>query len=181
MIIDYNKLKIKHAEILQWLENKIKEQKEHLKLDWVRDDKYTYGHAEGYYMCYRDMYSKMQELTQPKPKYKEGWFRSGNEPRMVKCIANREGYAIHPNEEADVCAEAWGSTIYPTKQTLIEAQINMWQSMLEPKGFQVTADKLQELIREECQHERDEHTYTPGFPYDSKMHYRCKKCGEFYK
>ncbi len=100
--------------------------------------------------------------------------------------------------------------IYPTKSDLIDAQIKMWsdmhdqhnrqetweekhiKSILEfrrsecqhepepeqPSGFTSTPDKPRSLIGDKCrQHESD------GMEYQNNdgPHYKCTKCGEFYR
>ena len=102
------------------------------------------------------------------------------------------------------------SILYPTKQSLIESQLTYWQNQLseeleqhispycepldkeehcEVSGVKldtkcphgITPRNCPDCVLPECQHERYEHTYTPGFPDDLSPYYKCKHCGEFYR
>lgn len=74
--------------------------------------------------------------------------------------SDHEEYIYHEYEHS---GEAWlKSQLYPTKESLIEAQIEYW--------------KLQRL----CQHENDGLIYRIERKKITYAENRCKKCGEFY-
>ncbi len=74
-----------------------------------------------------DLIAKLQELTQPdKPKYKDAWY-IGNRSE-IKCtkVENQEGY-IYCDESS---RDAFGKTLYSSRASLIEAQIEYWTKLL---------------------------------------------------
>lgn len=69
------------------------------------------------------------------------------------------------------------SDLYPTKQALIEAQLEYWRDMLCDELEQHVSDYCTPFSK--CQHESD------GIRYSSccegVTEFKCKKCGEFYR
>ena len=109
-----------------------------------------------------ELIAKLQELTKPQPKFQIGqevWL-VGNfgEPITAK-VLGKMGGDVDLGFKDGTCRYGVLTGLYPTKQSLIEAQIAMWLKM-----------------NEECQHESDGNCYT-SYPATLK----CKKCGEFYK
>ena len=85
-------------------------------------------------------YYKIDELTQPEPKYKDAWYLDNqNRPECTK-VLNKEGY-IHC-DESDITS--LGRTKYPTEAALIEAQIEYWENQRE-----------EEYKKNVCEHDRE--------------------------
>lgn len=131
-----------------------------------------------------DLIAKLQELTQkeePKAKYKVGeflYFINTNEPEWkiesssVTCYPKPDG-----NNGFEYEFEGWTiheNYLYPTKQALIETQIEYWQSL-----HNHSEDKLEKV---ECQHESDGDKFYSARPeFLPGQINKCKKCGEFYR
>ena len=157
--------KEEHEGLIEWLNDNISAQESHLKTQWIADDKYTYGHAEGFLMCYREVLEKLQSLTQdkPKPKYEEGmtlWMVDCNKPEEF--FVERITREFTENKIHEFVYNGWPeSEVYPSKQDLIEKQIQYWQQKLieeycppfegEIKGFDARhacSEEGQQRIRE---------------------------------
>ncbi len=117
-----------------------------------------------------NLIAKLQQLTQPKAKYKVGdkvWLISycGS----VICEWEIEDIDIW-SEEKYLFGDSWytESELYPTKSALIEAQIEYWVNELKklPVFSQLTGQYI--LQTKECQHERNGYVN------------KCKTCGEYY-
>lgn len=180
-MIDYEKLKLAHdylikheikAKIIHGL--LIDEEGNHkgyLSLTPLNKDTITFN-------CFYDLMKKLQELTQPepKPKYKDAWFVSSHQTIECTKVENQEGYIYCSESHRD----GFGRTMYPTREALIEAQIEYWKSL------SAISDGYTPVI---CQHESDGHKYDkdlPAFDNNGVMIFRelfnkCNKCGEFYK
>lgn len=175
-MIDYEKLKIAHE----------------LALKVDRAIKYIFGNSIANTPCHQfyiqnyteeercddidDLISKLQELTQPEPKYKVGdevWYLDLPINKIHIGIIRRARYDeyVINGEDNDTKDDFTADELYPTKKSLIEAQIKYWKSLREP---------------EECQHESDgiDHFL---YSKDKKFRFpvvefnKCTKCGEFYK
>jgi hypothetical protein len=186
-MIDYEKLKIAH-ELAEYLSNK-----ENF-VSWSYD--FFYCKKEGnkhqvrlllgphhedfqggyYYMNNLDeLISNLREIIQSKPKYKVGQ----NVWLISYCGSGIVEWKIEDidasSEEKYLFGDSWykESELYPSKQSLIEAQIEYWQklkideissSKTCPKcGMQRVKDNacwsrectFNEMTNEECQHESD--------------------------
>lgn len=113
----------------------------------------------------------IQELTKrikPEPKYKvgdEAWLLNHlNKPTEAKIVGNMGGDVDLAFKDG-TCRYGVISELYPTKESLIAAQIAHWQSLSEP---------------EECQHETNglPHPIIRGAMMEDR---KCIKCGEFYR
>ena len=154
-----------------------------------------------------DLIAKLQEITQPKYKYKAGqkvWRIDGHEPIQLT-ICDIDHY--EPVEYLDENGAWWcEEQLYPSREALIEDQLEYWYSLKIkaisssktcPKcGMQRVSDgmcwhmgcdykespKFEGEIKGfntlKCAHESDERTYENEIIEDLK---RCKKCREFYR
>lgn len=130
------------------------------------------------YLSLNDALQAIKNLTQdkPKPKYKDAWYvQDGKIFKTV--VRNQDGYVF--GEFTDV--SALGRTMYPSKQALIESQIEYWASL---KNEEISTKS--EDIRKHCVHKFDGkfyHAFTKD-PCDIRntMHFVCKcaDCGEWY-
>lgn len=141
-----------------------------------------------------DVIAKLRKLTQPESKYKVGervWYSNFGVPihAEIEAIELDEGgnWIMLKN----VTGKSREEFFYPTKSTLIEAQIDYWRDQLseeleqhvsdyckpKPAVLSVTPDKLKSLLGDKCrQHESDGKSYLSTPPQ-----YKCIKCGEFYR
>ena len=83
------------------------------------------------FTCIEHLIGKLQELTKPKPKFKVGdtlWLVAKNDIKSfsVDEINIMNGVFIYE----DKYWSAEEKNLYPTRESLIEAQIKRWQSML---------------------------------------------------
>lgn len=114
-----------------------------------------------------DLIEKLIKLTHTEPKYKIGdkvWYIDLPINKIHSSIivkVNDDEYAIDGSINGTK-NDFIESELYPTKQTLIKAQIAYWTDMDE---------------HVECQHESDTLCYTTFDPPKNK----CIKCGEFYR
>lgn len=150
----------------------------------------------------------LQELTQPKPKYEIGqtvWFNDGQTPESFE-IGEKDikFYTGSIKIEYSGIAE---EDIYPTMESLIDAQIQYWKSLkvdavldsgeitLEKacehpltekaweadKGTVIRCLDCDELIKDFCKHESNQGMFRAGIREAYEYHYKCIKCGEFYR
>lgn len=128
-----------------------------------------------------DLITKLRELTQPEPKYKDCWYVGVGGHQKCTKVLNQNGYVVC--DETDLEAIGLHVIAYATKAQLIEAQIEYWQSLREPQDeyCNVSGAKLGKREPTEgttgCQHESDGEDYR----YQCAHHYKCTKCGEFYR
>ncbi len=142
-----------------------------------------------------DLIAKLQQLTQPKSRYKVGdniWAIAEN-----MSIHNFKIKNITPANKLDGDTVWYGNgslmwhetNVYPTKAALIESRIEYWTKL---KINEISASKscpkcgMQRVSEgmcwntgcdyKECQHESDGFLYC-SFPPKNK----CLKCGEFYR
>lgn len=130
--------------------------------------------------------SRLKELTQPTRKYKIGDFvwlrRRGNYLPSVKI----EDVENDPDDEDPYYI---GSTfgdwykeqeLFPTKQSLIEAQLEYWQKM----KLECIEAPFDDVIISECKHESDAEAFAnaakPGWDISCYKPFKCMHCGEFY-
>lgn len=139
--------------------------------------------------------ARLQELTQPKSKYKIGdsvWFVILSHKWMAieTEINHVEGNKYHVSHGNWLREEE----LYPTKEELIEEQIAYWHQLkmqcmlnqdkpeLDDEYCEISGVKL----TKKCQHESDGQIYKRfGTKYNSEdckeAWNSCKKCGELYK
>lgn len=156
-------------------------------------DKSTYE-----YKCFDDLIAKLRELTQPEPRYKVGdkvWVRDyefGPVETMICEIDTASKEMYYENEYQEWREE---KEIYPSRQALIDAQIEYWSSLKKQETSTCSEDVSMECEDDlvkcancndaecedlrcgqfKCEHE-------PDIAYfDSKPTMRCKKCGEFFR
>lgn len=151
-------------------------------LDIVRQPPEHPAIEEGKFSDLDDLIAKLRELTQSDPKYKVGdevWAEVNKkylsmQIEEVKIRVNSQSQWYRTN--IGFCAE---EHLYPSKQTLIEAQIKYWQNLQSD-----IQSNQSEVDIDSCQHESDDlmHLYTTG-PINKYVvqKFKCKKCGEFYK
>ena len=93
---------------------------------------------------------KIRELTKPEPRYKEGWFLRGTTTVVCKCALDCDGYAVHMDEDDDISAESWGKIMYPSRESLIKAQIEYWHGLLFPEEAKSSCCSVHAGTSEEC-------------------------------
>lgn len=144
------------------------------------------GECELFHNNLDGMIAKLQELTQPKPKYELGqevWY----------VIYAREWTAISDKIDAigdgyqkyHLSGNWWPEhQLYPTKLALIEGQMNYWHTLLQDEQDKCIHPRYQPPFEgtikgfNECQHKSNGlHDVRTDFHSLNK----CKKCGEFYK
>jgi hypothetical protein len=141
-MIDYEKLKLMNL-LLEKLSGDYA-----LLVSWSKDTGYKYSihnlnEPHGYgFLNIDDLIKKLEELTEPKPKYEVGkkvWLVDCDCICVAK-IVKYEGdeYKIsdcRPIDGSMTTGKDWAqeSDLHPTKQALIEAQITYWQSLLKPE------------------------------------------------
>lgn len=146
-----------------------------------------------YFKSLDDLITKLKELTQSQPKYKEGeevWFVGHNRQILTLVIS-----AIEKDIDGYIYADLNGNAfewleheLYPSRQALIESQIEYWQGLLPDSEMkplfegEIKSFNCAKAIRDHhelvCQHESDGKIYAP---YPPMLDYKCKKCGEYYK
>ena len=97
-----------------------------------------------------ELITKLNELTNPEPNYKEGWFLRGRTPVMCKCAPDCDGYALHADEDDDISAESWGKIMYPTREALIKHQIEYWHGLLFPEDAKSSCCSVHAGTSEKC-------------------------------
>ena len=197
-MIDYEKLKIAHE-----LADKSSDYFFKLSFgvdDYGSDGTYWYeielfcAHGEvectGLFNDIDDLITKLRELTAPKPKYKVGdsiWVNEQNEA-LETVIVDRDNF----NYELDLvtCDSCYRheSELYPSRESLIQAQIEHWSSMLpETVTVRGVERELSEFDAPECEHESDGYCYDKdgssviGYRLQDYYQQKCNKCGEFYR
>ena len=139
------------------------------------------GVMANYFFSIDDLIAKLQELTQPKPKYEVGqhvWFIGCTRTQGPVCVGIVKENQLVPskwNEEEYYVSIGEGLKIpekcaYPTRGSLIDAQIEYWQKMkdgIAPCRQSEEASTGSDYASTECEHE---YTFTSGFA--------CAKCGE---
>ncbi|HAU1312530.1 TPA: hypothetical protein F8R99_14185 [Legionella pneumophila] len=132
---------------------------------------------------------QLEELTQPKPKYKIGdkaWYLSDEYEPFLLFIEDidYDSDVMYMDSNDNWWHE---EQLYPSRESLIDAQIEYWKGMKqeqivpieemsppfegEVKGFDT---------HKPCEHERDGILYRAS-EHGSVASHRCKKCGEFYR
>ncbi|HCJ1045987.1 TPA: hypothetical protein NQN30_000376 [Legionella pneumophila] len=139
-----------------------------------------------------DLITKLKELTCPKPKYEVGdkvyvvGITGGLHRTAIKEI-NHGTYVLAGRPNIQFVEDS----LYPTKEALIDAQIEYWHSLKEPVNPEDMQPKFEgekisfrcfddEMEVNQCQHESDGISYRAS-DYGVIAHSRCKKCGEFYR
>ncbi len=156
-MIDYDKLKLAH-ELAEKYYNKTGEpvtieinvsygcHKDNPYIIWFYKTPYAQESIDS-------MIIKLRELTEHyKPIHKDAWYISSR-CEGIKCtkVLNREGYVVGPGTSVD----AFGATMYPSREALIEAQIKYW------KGLSAITDGYTPVVG---QHESDGLIYTSISP-----------------
>lgn len=168
-MIDYEKLKIAHAMARQWsLENS-----RWMDLALCTSNTETMfilkSGEERFYSGYSldDLVSKLTELTKLLPKYKIGetvWRVFGEEhPTQMKIYDIRQdenGLYEYSSSSEDFGCWYLEHQIYPSKEALIDAQIEYWKNL-------------------ECE-DNSSGSRSCTHIKDPDWHDRCIKCGEFY-
>ncbi len=72
--------------------------------------------------------TKLTGLTQPKPLYKDAYYLNRHNEISSTIVLNQEGYVYCDETNKD----AFGRTLYPSREALIDAQIEHWQSLRYP-------------------------------------------------
>jgi hypothetical protein len=72
-----------------------------------------------------DDIARLQELTKPKPRYKDAWFLSNNRPKCTKVHNLEGGYRFC--DESD--PNSLGCTMFETRDELIDSQIKYWEGL----------------------------------------------------
>lgn len=186
-MIDYEKLKIAHE-----LTAKIQLSTISMKYS-DHDGAEYYFHSPNtdsfLYSNLDDLIAKLQELTQPQPKYKVGekvWHQ------IDGVIFHVEIHSIQLQDEKsyiyrlslDGCYIVEESAIFSTKEALIDAQIKHWTEMREPIfGTEIPISKGGGPY---CQHESDGidhflHSKDDILKAPVETFSKCTKCGKFYK
>jgi len=199
-MIDYEK----H---LSWLKEVENAQKNHLRKMSRHSDPYTYGCAEGFLLCYREVMGKLQEFSQPKPKYSEGdkvWtYTHGqtNEWTVTSIYWEKDANDYRVNLRQNLaCSSLLESDCYPSKAQLIAAQLKYWESLAHQNyeelycapSFEGEIPTLSsccsvhagtsEKCHEVCQHEPE-----MDFGKDSRPRFEkannptCRHCGKIYE
>ena len=180
-MIDYEKLKIAHDIML-------KHNKYYCTFEFGWSDKvqfvlYSDEDEAPIFTCCKidDLIAQLQELTKPQPKYKIGndvWFLMDNVARCSSIFEDlyyEKSWSYTLNDDGLRWRKE--SLLYPTKQSLVEAQIEYWQKM--KADIQINQHKVDV---DRCQHEDDGIFYNMAKgPECMKWDYKCKKCGEFYR
>lgn len=211
-MIDYEKLKICH-QLAQTLSNKT-ECSVHIEVvfhelsapEFVLIDASSNPDGE----AYRDIDVLIKELhfltqDKPKPKYAvESPVFYLEDNKMIEFIVkdiyfDGEGYSYIDCEDNEGQFDVIESALYPSKQSLIESQIEHWinelKSLPEFKkltGQYILSTKDEECVDtqmnqdevdlHECQHDQDNDFVDPGCAGIKKgIRKKCKHCGEFYK
>lgn len=135
-----------------------------------------------------DLINKLKELTKPEPKYKIGesvWYQDLGKPFGANIVfVSNEQYEIDDSKNNNGKTWFTETELYPTKQALIEAQIEYWSSQLDTRC--VLSPDIQinqhEVDIDRCQHESSR-ILRLSDGGDGLCHYdvKCKKCGEFYR
>jgi hypothetical protein len=148
-----------------------------------------------------ELIEKLEGLTEPEPKYQPKYkvgqtvWRVNDEylpcSLVIKKIDTKsQGSAIYRDEDNDTWLEdeLYPTKLYPTKQSLVHAQIKYWENMLEnriqpaPCVGNIPIEKIQAAVdsvraaRNECEHQDDGNCYLSNPPQT-----KCWKCGEFYR
>lgn len=192
MEINYEKLKIAHELLISndkyYLTWRACQKSCDFELQEYGSDNEWYFDADNI----DDLIEKLTELTLTKPKYKEKEFiwvmQEDNRPHHKKILNIR--FDTHDKEyicEITNCIDEpyWitEDSLHPTKQALIESQIEYWSSLLDTQTNQPQVDidscqesigKHHELEDEDCQHEKNNFLYSfMGF-----THYKCRDCAQ---
>jgi hypothetical protein len=191
-MIDYQKLQLAH-ELAEKLDQRVS-----IEVCFFRfgTQRYTFN-ADNFNDSFSDnnlddFIAKLQELTAPKPKYESGTtvWRINDEDRPVDVYLKKS--ELNKYQEVYFDGEDWWDVgqLYPTRQVLIEAQIEYWTSLKNEENSTCSDDvsmtptfkgAIVGFNKEECQHESDGGEFTYHDQGDEQTMSRCKKCGEFYR
>jgi hypothetical protein len=145
------------------------------------------------FTCVEHLIGKLQSLLKTEPKYKVGhkiWYvNDENEPEEF-IISTIDQNAFNEHLYQDKEGSWWlESMCYPTRQALIEHQIEYWQSLrkeqrdidrklYDESGIRKAIKNMNlECLVGDCQHEPNLY----GFLASNPPRFLCKKCGEFYQ
>ncbi len=132
-----------------------------------------------------EIIEKLTELTappKPEPKYKVGQevFYYVNkrikQSRIKSIYCNPDGLTFWYKDELNNTEE---NDIFSSRESLVQSQIEYWQSLSEEKRDidEILYDQIKKAVeKEECQHETDGMIY-----YSNPSKRKCRHCGEFYK
>lgn len=188
-MIDYDKLKLAH-ELCQKLRDRY-------FADFIMSGyhcEYTISDSEG---CIEDnpffiteslddFIIKLQEITKPQPKYKIGdevWFL--NEGNIMSIHITKIDGNKYSGSQFKYYYDCFlkEDRLYPSKQALIQSQIDYWTSLKKEEVSTYSEDMSMsppfegEIKGFECEHISDGVVYN-GILGES---FKCKKCGEFYR
>jgi len=207
-MIDYDKLKIAHelCEKLSIIKNQYIQVKIQICLN---DCSYALENNANifkfeWFDSIEELITKLKELTEPQPKYKIGqevWYITCEfEPISTKIedltwFEDSTHYLIDEGHIKE-------SNLYPSKQALIEAQIEHWTklkideisedtiistlccgstwSYYKSAKYVVNCAHCQKKFHEKCQHESDGILKDDSGTFELGC-YKCKKCGQFYR
>lgn len=203
-MIDYEKLKLAH-ELAEKLCDEIGRRVD-INVIFIEKNDYAFG-LQSYnedidyplFNTLDGLITKLKELTRPKPKFEVGqeiWCLDNKEIKSFKIdeiiydieywYINKHDDGKYSNDE-EYFDQFQESSLFATKQELIQAQIDYWQSQLTKEHVKSYEKASMELINEhikhcgiklelkECQHE-----------CDGKFHERCPamrkctKCNKLY-
>lgn len=200
-MIDYEKLKIAHELAFKFKPaNRLKityiytnngEMYYHLSLEPASPN-YEFASID-------ELIEKLQGLTKHEPKYKVGWYLLHGHIRHTK---------FHDGDGFSMCEatspECAGLILFPSRQALIEHQLNYWSRLLQDEEWHLSKElksdgkfdcddcgavgitpdiqsNQSQVDVDGCQHSTNGNIYIIDGFNGSKESFKCIKCGEFYK
>ncbi len=149
-MIDYQKLRVAHELAEKYMIQTDDELEFYIKFI---HGLYRFGIKsdliDEYYTSFEGLIEKLQELTEsekPRPKYKDAWYLTGKLPRCTKVMAGDFYEACD-----ETSSEAFGKTMYSSREALIEDQIKYWTSL--KKEEKSTHKPYMSLASTEYKHE----------------------------
>jgi len=110
-----------------------------------------------YYSSLDELIEKLQELTKPEPKYKVGqevWIRDNDDILNVKIISisnsNERYYMKQFMGNFEITYSRIEQEMFPSKEALIEAQIEYWEARLE-YWTNLLSEELEQHVSGYCQ------------------------------
>jgi hypothetical protein len=125
-----------------------------------------------------DLIAKLRELTKPEPKYQIGdivW-HINDEDEVCSFLVNQVvSDQTGCSYEHDCDNPEWWleDQLYPSREALIQAQIDYWQSLANSDDSSPNSENI------DCEHKRSGPYFQRNV--NEVIEKRCKHCGEFYK